>query len=102
MVETADCCYLVEVKGENKLTDPDVLDKKKRGIQYCDVSTRWYKANGYKPVSYTHLVPAFDEVGEGVIALPSGFPTAPVFADRFSPFCCPAVLFCIPAPVMLK
>ena len=55
VVETADCCYLVEVKGENKLTDPDVLDKKKRGIQYCDVSTRWYKANGYKPWRYLFI-----------------------------------------------
>ena len=55
VVETADCCYLVEVKGENKLTDPDVLDKKKRGIQYCDVSTRWCKANGYKPWRYLFI-----------------------------------------------
>ena len=55
VVETADCCYLVEVKGENKLTDPDVLDKKKRGLPYCDVSTRWCKANGYKPWRYLFI-----------------------------------------------
>ena len=46
--------------------------------------------------------PAFDEVSEGVIAFPSGLPTAPVLTDRLAPFCCPAFLFCVPAPVMLK
>lgn len=55
VVETADCCYLVEVKGEDKLTDPDVLAKKKRGTQYCEVATRWCKANGYKPWKYLFI-----------------------------------------------
>lgn len=55
VVETADCCYLIEVKGEDKLTDSDVLDKKKRGIQYCEVATRWCKANGYKPWKYLFI-----------------------------------------------
>jgi type III restriction enzyme len=55
VVETADCCYLIEVKGEDKLTDPDVLAKKKRGIQYCEVATRWCKANGFKPWKYLFI-----------------------------------------------
>ncbi len=55
VVETAGCCYLVEVKGEDKLTGPDVLAKKKRGIQYCEVATRWCKANGYKPWKYLFI-----------------------------------------------
>lgn len=55
VVETADCCYLIEVKGEDKLTDPDVRAKKKRGIQYCEVATRWCKANGYKPWRYLFI-----------------------------------------------
>jgi len=55
VVETANCCYLVEVKGEDKLTDPDVLAKKKRGIQYCEVATRWCRANGYKPWKYLFI-----------------------------------------------
>lgn len=55
VVETAECCYLVEVKGENKLNDPDVLAKKKRGIQYCEVASRWCKANGYKPWMYLFI-----------------------------------------------
>lgn len=41
VVETEGVIYLVEVKGEDKLNDPDVIAKKKRGIQYCEVATRW-------------------------------------------------------------
>ena len=33
VVETESVIYLVEVKGEDKLNDPDVIAKKKRGIQ---------------------------------------------------------------------
>ena len=43
-METDDTIYLVEVKGEDKLSDPDVIAKKKRGIQYCEVASRWGKA----------------------------------------------------------
>ena len=32
VVETESVIYLVEVKGEDKLNDPDVIAKKKRGI----------------------------------------------------------------------
>jgi hypothetical protein len=52
VVETKDIIYLVEVKGEDKLQDPDVIAKKKRGIQYCEVASRWGKANGYKEWKY--------------------------------------------------
>ena len=45
----------VEVKGEDKLNDPDVIAKKKRGIQYCEVATRWGKANGYKEWRYLFI-----------------------------------------------
>ena len=55
VVETEDIIYLVEVKGEDKLNDPDVIAKKKRGIQYCDVATRWGKANGYKEWRYLFI-----------------------------------------------
>lgn len=53
VVETKDAIYLVEVKGEDKINDPDAIAKKNRGIQYCEVATRWSKANGYKP--WRHL-----------------------------------------------
>ncbi len=55
VVETADAVYLVEVKGEDKLNDPDVIAKKKRGVQYCEVASRWGKANGYKEWQYLFI-----------------------------------------------
>lgn len=55
VVETEDVIYLVLVKGEDKLNDPDVIAKKKRGIQYCEVATRWGKANGYKEWRYLFI-----------------------------------------------
>lgn len=55
VVETEDTIYLVEVKGEDKLNDPDVIAKKKRGIQYCEVASRWGKANGYKKWRYLFI-----------------------------------------------
>lgn len=55
VVETEDTIYLVEVKGEDKLNDPDVIAKKKRGVQYCEVASRWSKANGYKVWRYLFI-----------------------------------------------
>ena len=55
VVETDDMIYMVEVKGEDKLQDPDVLAKKKRAVQYCAVSSRWGKANGYKEWRYLFI-----------------------------------------------
>lgn len=55
VVETKGKIYLVEVKGEDKINDPDVIAKKKRAIQYCEVATRWGKANGYKEWIYLFI-----------------------------------------------
>lgn len=55
VVETEDIIYLVEVKGEDKLHDPDVIAKKERGIHYCEVASRWGKANGYKEWRYLFI-----------------------------------------------
>ena len=55
VVETEDIIYLVEVKGEDKLNDPDVIAKKERGIQYCEAASRWGKANGYKEWRYLFI-----------------------------------------------
>lgn len=55
VVETKHIIYLVEVKGEDKLNDPDVIAKKKRGVQYCEVASRWGKANGYKEWRYLFI-----------------------------------------------
>ncbi len=55
VVETGDIIYLVEVKGEDKLSDPDVLAKKERAVKYCEISTEWGKANGYKEWRYLFI-----------------------------------------------
>lgn len=55
VVETKDIIYLVEVKGEDRLNDTDVISKKKRGIQFCEVASRWGKANGYKEWRYLFI-----------------------------------------------
>lgn len=55
VVETESVIYLIEVKGEDKLNDPDVIAKKKRGVQYCEVASRWGKANGYKQWRYLFI-----------------------------------------------
>ncbi len=53
VVETKDIIYLIEVKREDKLNDPDVIAKKRRAIKYCEVATKWCKANGHK--EWQHL-----------------------------------------------
>jgi len=55
VVETADTVYLVEVKAERDLNDPDVIAKKKRGIMYCETVTHWADANGRKPWKYLFI-----------------------------------------------
>ena len=55
VVETEDTIYMVEIKGENMLNDPDVLAKKDRGIKYCQTVSDWGKANGYKQWRYLFI-----------------------------------------------
>ena len=55
VVETDHTIYLVEVKREDEMNDPDVIAKKKRGIQYCEIASRWGKANGYKEWRYLFI-----------------------------------------------
>lgn len=55
VVETNNKIYLVEVKAANQLTDPDVVAKKNRAIQYCKVASNWSKANGYKEWQYLFI-----------------------------------------------
>ena len=57
VVETDEAIYLVEVKGENMLDNPDVIAKAECARKYCDVATRWGSANGYKAWKYL-FVPA--------------------------------------------
>lgn len=55
VVETEGMIYLVEVKGEDKINQPDVIAKKNRAIKYCEVVSRWGKANGYKEWQYLFI-----------------------------------------------
>lgn len=55
VVETDNEIFLVEVKGEDKLNDANVIAKKERAIQYCDAATRWGVANGYKSWKYLFI-----------------------------------------------
>lgn len=55
VVETETCIYLVEVKGDDKLNDADVLAKKERAVKYCDVATSYNLSNGGKPWKYVFI-----------------------------------------------
>lgn len=55
VVETDTKIYLVEVKGEDRLKDPDVTAKKNRAVQFCAAASRWGKANGYKEWQYLFI-----------------------------------------------
>lgn len=52
VIETKDCCYLVEVKRRDQLNDPQVLAKKARGVEYCKIASDWCIANGLKKWTY--------------------------------------------------
>lgn len=55
VVETFRTIYLVEVKREDQMQQPDVLAKKERGIQYCETASRWAAANGQKEWCYLFI-----------------------------------------------
>ena len=55
VVETERKIYLVEVKGEDKINEPDVIAKKNRVVKYCEVVSRWGKTNGYKEWQYLFI-----------------------------------------------
>ena len=55
VVEAENVIYLVEVKGEDRMGDTDVIAKKERAIQYCKAVSEWGKANGYKPWQYLFI-----------------------------------------------
>lgn len=55
VVETKNKIYLVEIKGEDKLNDADVIAKKERAIKYCKISSEWAKSNNYKEWKYLFI-----------------------------------------------
>ncbi len=46
---------MTEVKGEDRINDPDTIAKKERGISYCDIASRWGRANGFKEWRYLFI-----------------------------------------------
>lgn len=55
VVETKDGFYIVEVKGEDKINDADVLAKSKKAVQFCAAATNWAQANGTKKWRYVFI-----------------------------------------------
>lgn len=60
VVETDDIIYMVETKAADQLTAPDVLEKKKAALKYCEHASEFTGKNGGKPWKYL-LIP-HDEV----------------------------------------
>jgi type III restriction enzyme len=56
VVETADAIYLTEIKADNQLKDPEVLEKARAALQYCHHASEYNTANGGKPWKYL-LIP---------------------------------------------
>ena len=55
VVETEKMKYLIEVKGEDKLNDPDVLAKKKKSVEYCKLVSKWAEETGDKKWTYVFI-----------------------------------------------
>ncbi len=62
VVETDKLIYLVEIKGEDKVDNTDVVSKKERAFQYCEAVSRWAKANGHK--EWKHLFVPSQQIQE--------------------------------------
>jgi len=55
VVETDDCFFIVEVKGEDKINDADVVAKSKKAIKFCEVASNWSKENSRKEWKYLFI-----------------------------------------------
>ena len=55
VVETSDSFFVVEVKGEDKINDADVIAKGKKAVMFCDVASNWSKANNRKEWKYVFI-----------------------------------------------
>lgn len=62
VVEVDDRIFLVEVKGEDKIDTADVIAKKHRAVQYCEVVSRWARANNQK--EWSHLFIPAQQISE--------------------------------------
>lgn len=62
IAETEDCIYMIETKAANEINDPEVQEKAKSAIKYCNYATEFTAENGGKPWKYA-LIP-HDKVGK--------------------------------------
>lgn len=59
VVETAEYIYMIETKASNEINSPEVKDKARAAIAYCNAVTEWNSTNGGKPWKYV-LIPHND------------------------------------------
>ncbi len=55
VVETKNFVYIVEVKGEDKINNADVIAKSKKAVQFCDVVSDWARSNNKKEWKYIFI-----------------------------------------------
>lgn len=55
VVEMNNFNYIVEIKGEDKLENSDVIAKKNRAIKYCEIVSNWAKENAHKEWRYVFI-----------------------------------------------
>lgn len=60
IVETADCIFMIETKASNEINSPEVKDKARAAVVYCNAVTDWNSVNGGKPWRYALI--SHDEV----------------------------------------
>lgn len=73
VVETNEEIYLIEVKGEDKLNDADVIAKGKMAVKYCEVVSNWAKANGRKEWRYIFIPSKEIQISSSIASLVQRF-----------------------------
>lgn len=58
-VETEDMIYVIEVKGRNKLEDPNVIEKSREGTKWCE------KVSKISNKSWKYYLLPHDNYGRG-------------------------------------
>lgn len=60
VVETADGIFMIETKASNEINSPEVKEKARAAVVYCNAVTDWNSVNGGKPWRYALI--SHDEV----------------------------------------
>lgn len=60
VVETADGIFMIETKASNEINSPEVKEKARAAVVYCNAVTDWSSVNGGKPWRYALI--SHDEV----------------------------------------